>query len=35
MKTTTLLLGIAIGVSQITPLVCMDETNYETKEIKE
>ena len=32
MKTRTLLLGIAIVTSQINPLVCMDETEYASKE---
>lgn len=35
MKTTTLLLGIAIGTSQITSLVCMDQTNFLSIERKE
>lgn len=35
MKTTTLLLGIAIGACQMNSLVCMEDTGYISMEIKE
>lgn len=35
MKTKTLLLGIAISVFQMSPLVCMERTDYLSKEQKE